>query len=99
MWGTLFAFVDLLRSGCFTGSMDVPVFAFLVLALGLGVFVWWLVVLIEALKTPETQWKDAGQDRLLWVLLMVFLGVIGTLSYVIVARPRLRRATAPTSTT
>ena len=99
MWGTLFAFVDLLRSGCSTGSMDVPVFAFLVLALGLGVFVWWLVVLIEALKTPETQWKDAGQDRLLWVLLMVFLGVIGTLSYVIVARPRLRRASAPTSTT
>ena len=79
--------------------MDVPVFAFLVLALGLGVFVWWLVVLIEALKTPETQWKDAGQDRLLWVLLMVFLGVIGTLSYVIVARPRLRRASVPTSTT
>lgn len=58
----------------------------------LAVFVWWLVALIEALKTPSSQWQAAGQSQILYVVLMVLLGVIGTILYVAVARPALRNA-------
>ena len=53
-------------------------------------FVWWLVMLVEAVRIPSTQWQARGENQLLWVLLMVFLGVLGTLLYVLVPRPKLR---------
>lgn len=62
----------------------------LVLAISVGMFAWWLVMLIEALRVPAVRWNAAGQSQLLYVLLMVFLGVIGTLVYVLVPRPQLR---------
>lgn len=51
--------------------------------------VWWLIVLIEALRLPDEAWVHAGQSKMLWVLLMVFLGVIGTILYVVIVRPAL----------
>ena len=68
----------------------VPLFAFSIAA-----FVWWLLMLIQALKVPDQAWDAAGQNKLVYVLLMVFLGVVGTLIYVLVARPELRRVGAP----
>jgi len=43
---------------------------------------------------PDSNWAAADQNKLLYVLLMIFLGVIGTIVYVVVARPALRRAGA-----
>jgi polyferredoxin len=65
------------------------------LALGIGLTVWWVVVLIEALKVPDAQWDAARQNRLLYLVLMIVLGVVGTLAYVLVARPELRRVGPP----
>jgi hypothetical protein len=62
----------------------------LFLLVSLAFFAWWLVMLIEALRIPAARWSAAGQSQLLYVLLMVFLGVIGTLVYVLVPRPQLR---------
>lgn len=68
---------------------------FLVFAVvGLALFVWWLLVLIEAVRIPSTTWKAAGQEQLIHILLMVFLGIIGTIVYVVVARPKLRAVAA-----
>lgn len=64
----------------------------IVLVVAAAVLVLWLVFLIEALRTPEQQWKDAGQNQMMSIVLMVFLGIIGTIVYLILARPRLRRA-------
>lgn len=77
--------------------MDATVFLFITLLLVVGLFAWWLVILIEALRIPETRWRSAGQDRIVYVLLMVFLGIIGIIAYLIVARPRLRGAVPSTS--
>lgn len=69
--------------------------AFLLLLLALvaiGLFVWWLLVLIEAVKTPTYQWVEIGQNQIVHVLLMVFLGLIGTVIFVLVARPKLHAA-------
>ena len=57
-------------------------------------FIWWLVVLIEALKIPDPIWLAAGQSKILFVALMVLLGIIGSIVYVVVARPQLRAAGA-----
>ena len=42
-------------------------------------FVWWLVRLIEVCSLPESTWRAADQSRLVYVLLMIFLGLLGTL--------------------
>lgn len=66
----------------------------LLLPIVVAVFVWWLVELIDALRTPREQWERAGQSQLVYVMLMVFLGIVGTILYVAVARPVLRQASA-----
>lgn len=52
--------------------------------------VWWLVMLVQALRTPDSVWAAAGQSKILYVLLMIFLGWLGALLYVVIARPTLR---------
>jgi len=60
-----------------------------------AVFRWWLMVLVEALRVPESRWEAAGESRLIYVLLMIFLGIIGSILFIAVARPRLRAARVP----
>lgn len=50
----------------------------------------WLVALVDALRRPESQWSAAQQNRLLYVLLMVFLSLVGAALYWFIARPKLR---------
>ena len=65
---------------------------FLIVAVvGIGLFVWWLACLIQALQYGDSAWAAADQNKWLYVALMVFLGIIGTLAFVLVARPELRR--------
>jgi len=56
----------------------------------LALTVWWLVMLVQALRTPDSVWAAADQSKILYVLLMIFLGWLGALLYVVIARPRLR---------
>lgn len=60
------------------------------LLVGLAVTVWWLLMLVQALRTPDGVWAAAGQSKILYVLLMIFLGWLGALLYVFIARPGLR---------
>lgn len=60
----------------------------------LALFVWWLLMLIDAIRVPVATWEAAGQNQILHVLLMVFLGIIGTIVYVAVAKPAFRRVGA-----
>jgi Phospholipase_D-nuclease N-terminal len=54
----------------------------------------WIWSLVDALVIPDQRWIAAGQSKLLWVLLIVFLGLLGSLLYVVMPRPELRRATS-----
>ncbi len=73
-------------------KMGTGVFLVVVLAVAVALFAWWLIMLIDALRIPSTTWQSAGQNQLIYVLLMVFLGLVGTVLYVAVARPKLRGA-------
>jgi len=56
-----------------------------------GVF--WLIILIDAVRTPDSVWALADQNKVVSVLLMVLLGLIGTFVYFVAARPALKRVT------
>ena len=60
-----------------------------------GLVVLWVWMLIEALKTPAATWEAAGQNQLIYILLMIILGIIGTVAYYFVARPALRATARP----
>lgn len=61
---------------------------------GLAFFAVWLWMLVEALRIPGQQWTAAGHNQLLYVLAMVFLGILGTLLYVLIPRKDLRARVA-----
>lgn len=71
--------------------MEIALF-FLIFAVGgLAVFVWWLLMLVESLRIPGHAWQGAGHNQILYVVLMVLLGVIGTILYVLIPRKELPR--------
>ena len=71
------------------GGYEVLVLLVLVI-LVVGPFIYWLVRLIEVCTTPESDWQRIGQSRVVYVLLAIFLGIIGTWIYAFGARKRLR---------
>ena len=74
--------------------MAVSVLFVIYLLIAVPLFIWWLMCLIQALKVSDSTWAAADQNKLVYVLLMIFLGIIGTIVYAVVARPALRRAGA-----
>lgn len=69
--------------------MEVSLFFGLFFLLSIGGFVIWIMALVEVLRTPEPVWTAAGQDRLIWALVVIFLHVLGAIIYYVVARPSL----------
>ncbi len=62
---------------------------FIVFVIGLGGLVVWLVALIDMLRRPVEQWQAAGQDRIVWALVVVLLYAVGAVLYWFIARPQL----------
>lgn len=59
--------------------------------IGLALWVW---AIAEAARTPAVVWREAGQNKVVWLGVIVVLGLLGTFAYVAVARPMLARARA-----
>lgn len=60
----------------------------------LGLACLWLIALVESLKTSKEDWEAIGQNKWLWVFMVVFLPVVGALAYLVrphVALERLRK--------
>ena len=55
----------------------------MMVAAALAVFIFWVRMLIDCAKNePE------GNDKLVWILIIVFTGIIGALIYHFVRRPQ-----------
>jgi hypothetical protein len=52
----------------------------------LGLLIW---ALTDLLRRPTSDFTHSGQDRLLWALVVVFVGLIGPILYLTIARPKL----------
>jgi hypothetical protein len=57
-------------------------FLLFVLAFGLLAFVFWIWMLIDAIKNPRLD----GTQRIVWVLVIVFLHALGALIYFVAGR-------------
>ena len=55
-----------------------------------------VIALVDIARRPRAEWDAAGQNQLMWVLLVVFVTVIGVVLYYAIARPRLEDAASIT---
>ncbi len=69
-----------MQVGLFTLLVVLPAIA------GLVLLIW---ALVDLLQRPQDQWVASGQDRLVWALVVIFVGLIGPLLYLLIARPKL----------
>ncbi|GGD12919.1 hypothetical protein [Nocardioides daphniae] len=56
----------------------------------LALWIWWFVMLIEALRVPGHRWTAAGHNQVLYVVGMFVVGWLGTLLYVLIPRKDLK---------
>jgi hypothetical protein len=59
------------------------------LVVPLALLVW---ALVDLVRRPEVEWITAGQDRMVWVLIVILVGFVGPILYLLVARSRLDQA-------
>jgi hypothetical protein len=62
-----------------------------ILLVGLAFVAFPIWCLVDALRVSDQRWAAAGENKVLWVLLIVFLCLLGSLLYVLMPRPKLKR--------
>jgi hypothetical protein len=66
------------------GSTELLILLFLIV-----VPVWGI---IDAAMRPDSAWAAAGQNKVVWVLVQIFLGILGSAVYFLAIRPKLKAA-------
>lgn len=59
--------------------------------LAAGVWIWSIV---DSVKINDATWDAAGQNKILWVILIVVLGLLGSILYFFIPKPALKRVSA-----
>lgn len=59
----------------------------LVMLTTLGAWIW---ALVDIARHTAMEWDASGQNQVVWVLIVLFLGLLGLILYLAIARPRLR---------
>jgi hypothetical protein len=70
------------------------VFLAVMLSLVLASTIFWIWSLVDLLRRPDQQYVAAGQNKVVWLLVVLLGHVIGSLIYLLVARPQLDRVAA-----
>lgn len=52
-----------------------------------------VMALLDLVRRPAEQWTASGHNQLVWALIVIFVGFIGPLLYLLIARPALDAAT------
>jgi hypothetical protein len=66
--------------------MEIALIAVVFGLIGLGLFVVWVWTLVDVLKVPSDDRFRSG-TQLIWVLVIVFTQIIGSIIYLAVGRP------------
>lgn len=72
--------------------MDIGLLGVLVFLMALPLFIFHIWALVDVLRTPQDVWAAAGQNQMLWGIVVLFLSLIGPVLYLIIARPLLLAA-------
>ena len=70
-------------SAGFVGGWELLILAF-ILIFTLVFFVFWLIMLIDCIKNPGL----SSNERIVWVLVIVFLHALGALIYLLAGRQK-----------
>ncbi len=62
---------------------------FLVMLVMLISLVLLLMALVDLARTPTQAWEASGHNQIVWALLVIFVGFIGPILYLLIARPAL----------
>ena len=60
----------------------------------LAAFVLLIMALVDLVRRPADVWVESGQNQLVWALIVIFVGVVGPLLYLVIARPILDGASS-----
>lgn len=44
-----------------------------------GLAFWWLRTIVEVANIPEEHFREAGTEKITWLLIVMFLGIVGTM--------------------
>ena len=66
----------------------------LMMLVGLGILV---MALVDLVRRPAAAWEASGHNQLVWALIVILVGFLGPLLYLLIARPALETAAAPTT--
>lgn len=61
--------------------------------LAIAGFALWIWALVNSLSKPDAVWEAAGQNKIVWLLVIIFLGFIGAILYALIAKPQLDQHT------
>ncbi|MGH2637274.1 MAG: PLDc N-terminal domain-containing protein [Actinomycetota bacterium] len=64
----------------------------LIILILLAVFATWVWAIVDIVRHSTGEWEAAGQSQIVWVLVVLFLGPLGLILYLAIARPRLGSA-------
>ena len=57
-------------------GIGIAVFFFVCLVIGIGSLIMLIVALVDIVKRPDRQWKLAGQEKTLWLLLVILVNFL-----------------------
>lgn len=66
--------------------MEIALFGFLAIAIAGGLLAFWIWTIVDVVRVPSDDRFRAG-NQLIWILVIIFTQVIGSIIYVIVGRP------------
>lgn len=72
--------------------MNIGGVGFLVALVMLAGLVLLVVALVDLAKRPAGEWAAAGHNQLVWALIVIFVGFLGPVLYLVIARPALDSA-------
>lgn len=67
-------------------SVAIVAIPFVLFVLAVPMLMVW--ALVDLVQRPKSDWDAAGQDRLVWALIVVFVGLVGPLLYLTVGRKK-----------
>lgn len=69
--------------------MRIALLGLLLFVIALPLFILHVWAIIDVVRTPQSIWATAGQNELLWGILVLALSVVGLMRYLTIARPQL----------
>lgn len=66
--------------------------ALLFVGLWVAALAYWIVALIEIVRIPDYQFRAAGSEKVMWILVVVLAGIIGALVWRFARRNDVRAA-------